>query len=524
VLALRAEDGALAWRADAGPAGKPLSPPVTDGERLFVGARDGLHALSPSDGHELWGFPTERRITAAPVVADGVVYAGCHDHRLHALDGATGRELWRYEAERRIEVSPALAACADPPRPCVLIADRGGTLTAVARPLSAADHEAAGRWVEAASVYADLGQLARGAQLLEDHDEHLKAAELWEAAGERERAAAQYEAAGHWVEAASTYAAAGQPARGVQLLEDHDEPLRAAELWETAGEQERAAAQYEIAGAWARAAELWAGLGRTLKWAEALEQHARSLEGEVCGAKERAAAWEAAAVVFDAEGERERAAAGRREVARCLSQPIISVDVELDKGLMLHAWSRLQFIVRNDGFGPARNLVIRASGNEFEGQVTVTRRIIMLPVGRESIDWLSVRPLEYGDSVPLQVAVEFENQAGETCVLEQAIHVPVARSEADRGEGGVSSLFQPSGGPDYEGGLHRLRDKLTEDAPALLPEFYALEARLLDNLRGERLYGSTETVRAERARVLHALNDLAVRARLGPSFNDLCRR
>jgi hypothetical protein len=457
-------------------------------------------------------------------VADGAVYAACHDHRLYALDGATGRELWRHEAERRIEVSPALAICGEPLTPCVLVADRGGALTAVARPLNAADHEAAGHWAEAASIYADLGQPARGAQLLEDHGEHLKAAELWEAAGERKPAAAQYEAAERWVEAAAAYAAVGQPARGAQLLEDHDEPSRAAELWEAAGERERAAAQYEVGGALQRAAELWAGLGRMLKWAEALEQHARSLEGEVCGAKERAAAWEAAAVVFDAEGERERATACRREVARCLSQPIITVDVELDKGLMLHAWSRLQFIVRNDGYGPARNLVIRASGDEFEGQVIVTRRIIMLPVGRESIDWLSVRPLEYGDSVPLQVAVEYESLAGETCVLEQTIDIPVARSEADRGAGGVSSLFQPSSALDYEAGLHRLRDRLTEDAPALLPEFYALEARLLGNLRDERLYGSTETRRAERAQVMHALNDLAVRARLGPSFNDLCRR
>ena len=454
-----------------------------------------------ANGREVWIFPTERRVTAAPVVADGVVYAGCHDHHLYALDGATGRELWRHEVERSIKVPPVLATCDEPPRPCVVVADRRGRLTAVARPLSAADHEAAGNWTEAASIYADLGQPARGAQLLEDHGEPLKAAELWEAAVERERAAAQYEAAGHWVEAASAYAAVGQPARGAQLLEDHDEPLKAAELWEAAGEQERAAAQYEVGGVLQRAAELWAGLGRMLKWAETLEQHARSLEGEVCDAKEQAAAWEAAALVFDAEGERERATACRRAVARCLSQPIITVDVELDKGLMLHAWSRLQFIVRNDGYGPARNLVIRASGDEFEGQVIVTRRIIMLPVGRESIDWLSVRPLEYGDSVPLQVAVEYEGQAGETCVLEQAIHIPVARSEADRGAGGVSSLFQPSGALDYEGGLHRLREKLTEYALELLPEFYALEARLLDNLRGERLYGSTETGRAERARV-----------------------
>ena len=39
VLALRVEDGRLAWRVDVGPAGKPLSPPATDGERLAVRRR-----------------------------------------------------------------------------------------------------------------------------------------------------------------------------------------------------------------------------------------------------------------------------------------------------------------------------------------------------------------------------------------------------------------------------------------------------------------------------------------------------
>jgi outer membrane protein assembly factor BamB len=137
VLALHVENGLLAWRVDVGPTGKRLSAPVTDGERLYVGARDGLHALDLADGHELWLFPTERRIEAASVVAGGVVYATGHDHRLYALDAATGQELWRYEVERRIKVPPVLAIGGKPTKPCVLVTDRGGSLVAVARPLSA---------------------------------------------------------------------------------------------------------------------------------------------------------------------------------------------------------------------------------------------------------------------------------------------------------------------------------------------------------------------------------------------------
>ena len=383
VLALQVEDGSLAWRVDVGPAGKPLSPPATDGERLFVGARDGLHALALAGGREVWAFPTPRRITAAPVVTGGVVYATCHDHHLYALDATTGRELWRYKVGRRVEASPVVAACGEPTTPCVLVADHGGALAAIARPFSAAEHEAAGRWVEAAAAYADLGQFTHGAALLEAHGKPFEAAELWKAAGERERAATQYEAAGTWQQAAG----------------------------------------------------LWSGLGQPLKQAGALEAHARSLEGGTCGDEERAAAWAEAARLFEAEGEMERAAACQREVARWSQQPVIALDFQLDEGLALDAWSRLQFIVRNEGYGPARNLIIRASGEQFEGQVTATRQIATLRAGRERTDWLDVRPHAHGTSVPLRVRVEYEDQTGEPRFCEHTVYIAVARSEDTRREG-----------------------------------------------------------------------------------------
>jgi outer membrane protein assembly factor BamB len=383
VLALRATDGSLAWQAKVGAEGKALSPPAADDERLFIGARDGLHALDLDDGHEAWYFSTERRITAAPIVAGSVVYVGCHDHHLYALDTATGEELWRYGSERRIEVSPAIATCGEPPTPCVLVADRGGALTAIVRPLGAEELEAAGQWREAASAYAAQGQLARGAELLEAHGEAHGAADLWKAAGERELAAKLYEAAGDW----------------------------------------------------RQAAEIWATLGSP-RQAEVLALHARSLADQPCSDEERAAAWSTAAQAFEAEGDAQRAAACRREAARWREQPIITLDVQ-HEGLVLNAWSRLQFTVRNEGYGPARSLVIHASGDEFEGQVMTTRQISTLRAGRERTDWLDIRPLEYGETVPLRVSVEYRDQTGEACVCGQTIYIPVARAEADRGAGQV---------------------------------------------------------------------------------------
>jgi outer membrane protein assembly factor BamB/tetratricopeptide (TPR) repeat protein len=380
-VALRARDGSLVWRTDVGVAGKSLSAPATDGERLFVGARDGLHALDLADGREVWISPTLRRIAAAPVAVEDVVYAVCHDHHLYALDAATGQELWRYEIERRIEVSPILADCGEPVKPCVLIVDRGGTLTAVARPLNVEEYEAAGYWDAAASGYADLGQIKRGAE----------------------------------------------------LLEAHGEPRGAAEMWRAAGELERAAAQYELAGAWKQAAELWLNLGRPLKEAEALEKYARSLEleSEARSAEECAATWDAAAQAFGVEGEAGRAQICWREAARCLQQPVITLDVQHEE-LVLEKWSRLRFIARNDGYGPARNLTIRASGDEFEGQVMDTQQIPTLRAGRAHVEWLDVRPLEYGETVPLRVQLEYMDNAGKRCSHKHTIYIAVARTPAEQ--------------------------------------------------------------------------------------------
>jgi hypothetical protein len=395
VLALRAQDGTLAWRIDVGPAGKRLTPPVTDGERVYVGARDGLHALALADGREAWAFPIPRKVAAAPVVRGDVVYVTSHDRHLYALDVATGEELWRYEVGRRhvrwravpvVEVPPLVMP---PPHALALAADRGGTLTAVARPLGAAEGEAAGQWVEAASAYAARGRLARGAE----------------------------------------------------LLEIHGEPFKAAELWRAGGETARAAQQYESAGAWEQAAELWSVLDRPVKQAGALTKLAESLQGPDGDAERCVAAWQAAAQLYEREGLAEQAAACCRQVARCLEQPVITLDVQ-HEGLVLDAWTRLQFIVRNEGYGLARNLVVRVRGAQFKGQIAATQEIYTLRPGQERKKWLDVCPQAFGDAVPLRVRAEYEDRAGDPRYLEQTLYLPVARTAATRGQGQQHIMVQ----------------------------------------------------------------------------------
>jgi hypothetical protein len=73
---------------------------------------------------------------------------------------------------------------------------------------------------------------------------------------------------------------------------------------------------------------------------------------------------------------------------------------------------------------------------------------------------------------------------------------------------------------DYEVGLRSLKSGLHTSAH---PDYHVYEARLLENLSMEQRYGTTEIIRAERARVIDFLNQLA-HTHLGVSFNDLCRQ
>jgi len=74
---------------------------------------------------------------------------------------------------------------------------------------------------------------------------------------------------------------------------------------------------------------------------------------------------------------------------------------------------------------------------------------------------------------------------------------------------------------NYERGLEQLKNALSADDAEARVTFATLEARLRENLDDERTYGSNETIRSERNRIVQELNRLALR-HLGVSFNDLC--
>jgi hypothetical protein len=73
----------------------------------------------------------------------------------------------------------------------------------------------------------------------------------------------------------------------------------------------------------------------------------------------------------------------------------------------------------------------------------------------------------------------------------------------------------------YDTGLNRLLERLGKEHPRYA-DVLTLQSRLLENISQTQRYGDTETRRAERAQMVHVLNQLAEEA-VGVSFNELCR-
>jgi outer membrane protein assembly factor BamB len=105
-VALRARDGRVLWRFNAGIAG--VGPPVLDGGRVYLERENaGMLALSAATGELLWEEePNAIHDALEPVAAAGVVYT-VDALGLRARRGADGTLLWM--TETTLTGTPALA-------------------------------------------------------------------------------------------------------------------------------------------------------------------------------------------------------------------------------------------------------------------------------------------------------------------------------------------------------------------------------------------------------------------------------
>jgi len=86
------------------------TPPVADGERLYVGGRDDrLVALDVRDGREVWAYQSPIRLWGAPVAAGDALYLTLRRGDVIALDAATGQERWSTGTGIHFFASPLVA-------------------------------------------------------------------------------------------------------------------------------------------------------------------------------------------------------------------------------------------------------------------------------------------------------------------------------------------------------------------------------------------------------------------------------
>jgi len=114
------------------------------------------------------------------------------------------------------------------------------------------------------------------------------------------------------------------------------------------------------------------------------------------------------------------------------------------------------------------------------------------------------------DADPLKILGEHGMVLPPSRSLEQAIAASASQS--------LSPFAVMGDSMDYKRGMEILKAQL--ERTNRYDEFNILQARLLENLREERLYGPSEQNRSDRARILDGLNRLALDV-LGISFNDL---
>jgi len=98
VLALKQEDGSIAWEATL--ASEILSSPVVDNNVVVVRTGDGrVYGLSAFDGEVKWTISRNlpsltQRGESRPLLAQGVAFIGFSDGTLAALEAESGRAFW----------------------------------------------------------------------------------------------------------------------------------------------------------------------------------------------------------------------------------------------------------------------------------------------------------------------------------------------------------------------------------------------------------------------------------------------
>ena len=130
MYALRADTGSLLWTQPMG-----TSTPFVQNGIVYVGAADGLYALSANTGAEKWVFSQGRSFNS-PYVLNGVVYVATNEDKatLFALTANNPSIIWSFPAGGAVDSLPRVVngviyiGSEDKPGPVYAIRSKDGSL------------------------------------------------------------------------------------------------------------------------------------------------------------------------------------------------------------------------------------------------------------------------------------------------------------------------------------------------------------------------------------------------------------
>ena len=103
-----------------------VGPPVLGAGMVYVAAASGaVYAVDRSDGHLLWTFMADAKITGSPSIAGQTLYVGDAEGGLYGIDTFTGETVWRFRAD------DSITSTAVPANGMLYVATASGTLYAI---------------------------------------------------------------------------------------------------------------------------------------------------------------------------------------------------------------------------------------------------------------------------------------------------------------------------------------------------------------------------------------------------------
>lgn len=100
LFAVDAATGKLEWKSTRPQ--ERFTPLTIVGEMLYVGCGSSIHAIELKTRREIWNFPVDEAVSmnVAPLLAEGLVFAGTSAGKFYALDAETGGLKWSFRADK----------------------------------------------------------------------------------------------------------------------------------------------------------------------------------------------------------------------------------------------------------------------------------------------------------------------------------------------------------------------------------------------------------------------------------------